>query len=56
MIHKSICDAALKRALRRKAVSHSTKFVVDYEIECAACGKKIANRFFLFVSGFVTLA
>ncbi|KAL3984658.1 Vacuolar sorting protein 39 domain 1 family protein [Acanthocheilonema viteae] len=46
MIHKSVCDAALKRALRQKAVSHSTKFVVDYEIECAACGKKIANSAF----------
>uniref|UniRef100_A0A0R3RRQ7 CNH domain-containing protein n=1 Tax=Elaeophora elaphi TaxID=1147741 RepID=A0A0R3RRQ7_9BILA len=46
MIHKSVYDAALKRSLRRKAVSHSTKFVVDYEIECAACGKKIANSAF----------
>uniref|UniRef100_A0A1I8EUR0 CNH domain-containing protein n=1 Tax=Wuchereria bancrofti TaxID=6293 RepID=A0A1I8EUR0_WUCBA len=46
MIHKSVCDAALKRTLRRKALSHSTKFVVDYEIDCAACGKKIANSAF----------
>lgn len=46
MIHKSVCDAALKQALRRKALSQSAKFVVGYDIECDACGKKIANRFY----------
>ncbi|KAM3717889.1 Vacuolar protein sorting-associated protein [Dirofilaria immitis] len=46
VIHKSVCDAALKQVLRRKTMLCSTKFVVDYEIECAACGKKIANSAF----------
>ncbi|VDN17189.1 unnamed protein product [Gongylonema pulchrum] len=44
MLHRCACDAALKRLLWRRAKSHSVKFVVDYTSECAACGKRVANR------------
>ncbi|VDM98242.1 unnamed protein product [Thelazia callipaeda] len=46
MLHRSICDTALKRSGQQKGRCRCMKFVIDYQSECAACGKKIANSAF----------
>lgn len=46
LMHRSLCDAALRQCSTRLAAAQSVKFSVGYSSECAICGKKISTSAF----------
>lgn len=44
LMHKSLYEAALISCCRHQAETHRQKIIVEYDLECTYCNKRISNR------------